>query len=307
MDTKTKYLLIGVGVIAAGAGGYFLYKYYNKRSENTIEDFTDAIENNQIPSFSSSSSVPKKPSANSSNSSGFPLKMKSRGSKVKALQAALIKKYPGVLPKYQDDGVFGDELRDTLIAKGLPTEIDKDLYEKIIAGNFGDKPAKPDNGTDNLGPASIADLMYSGIIQKSIDTCLRALFKIGDVKEYIKVNEVFKTKKIKGETLTIVTALSHVFPSGENRRKYRSQLFRIGLKWHDKTNKWTLSGFGEIPNQLTTIKRAKIWDAKGNSLFVPTGTIIGSFLMAKNGLTQFQTLDGRNLFVETTSIKYHHD
>lgn len=305
MDTKTKYLLIGVGVIAVGAGSYLLYKYYNnKRSENATEDLTDAIENNQVPSFSSSSSVPKKPSANSSNSSGFPLKMKSRGEKVKAIQAALIKKYPDVLPKYHDDGVFGKELQEALIDKGLPTEINKELYEKIIAGDFSYKSGKSDNGTDKLGPASIADLMYSGVIQKNIDTCLRALFKIDNVKEYVKVNEVFKTKKIKGVPQTIATALSIIFPSGDNRKKYRAQLYRIGLKWRNE--KWALSGF-DIPNQLTTIKRTKIWDAKGNSLFVPTGTIIGSFLIAKNGLTQFQTLDGRKLFVETTSIKYHHD
>lgn len=84
-----------------------------------------------------------------------------------------------------------------------------------------------------------------------------------------------------------------------------AQLYRIGLKWRNE--QWALAGPGLFANELVTIRKAKIWDNRGYYLIVPAGTIIGSFVMAKNGLTQFRTIDNRNLFVETTALKYRHD
>lgn len=311
MEQKTKYLLLGVGVIALGTGGYFLYKHLTKKgTQSAIDDFKEAVEENNLPTPNPTPSKPKIPIGFKPKpaTSSFPLVMKSKGSLVKAVQTALMKKYPDVLPKYKNDGYYGNELKDALVSKGIPTEIDKELYDKILAGKAG-KPSegkKDDDSSDQLSPESIADLLYSGIIQRDIDTCLRALWKIKNVKGYTKVNEVFKTKRISGVRKTIATALSHAFPTDPNRKKYRAQLYTIGLKWRGE--QWALSGtFGEVTDRLVTIKRAKIWDNEGNSLMIPNRTIIGSFVSAKNGLTEFLTLDGRRLFIDTTAIKYHHD
>ena len=314
MENRTKYLLMGFGVIALGTGGYFLYKHFSKTgSQSATDDFKEALEDHKIPAPSLPAPKPKAPSGYKPKpaTTTFPLILHSKGSLVKSVQTALMKKYPGVLPKYKDDGYYGTELQDTLVSKGLSTIIDKELYDKILAGKVGTDPKGADNKTNStdakLGHESIADLLYSGIAQKNIDTCLRALWKIKNVQQYIQVNEVFKTKRIDGGVRkTVATALSHAFPSDPNRKKYRAQLYTIGLKWRNE--QWALAGtIGQIENRLVTIKSSKIWDNSGNSFPVPTATIIGSFISAKNGLTEFLTLDGRHLFIDTTSIQYHHD
>lgn len=308
MEKGTKYLLLGVGVVALGTGGYFLYKHLTKKgTQSAVDDFTEAVEENKFPS--SGSTPPKKiPSGYKPKpaTNNFPLKLKSKGPLVKAVQLAILKKNPAALPKYGADGYYGKELQKALTESGIPTSIDKELYDQIIAGKAG-KDSGNDAGKETpLSTESIADLLYSGIIQGNIETCLRALWKIKNVKSYSRVNDVFKEKRIKGTRKTIATALSHAFPYDPERKKYRAQLYTIGLKW--RGDQWALSGFSAMPdNRLVTIKRAKIWDSKGNFLMIPNGTIIGTLLSAKNGLTEFLTLDGRQLFIDTTAIRYNHD
>jgi hypothetical protein len=39
-------------------------------------------------------------------------------------------------------------------------------------------------------------------------------------------------------------------------------------------------------------------------MMIPKGTIIGEYLDANNGVTEVETLDGKRLFIKTTSISY---
>ncbi|WP_343636283.1 hypothetical protein [Fluviicola sp.] len=306
MEKGTKYLLIGAGVLALGTGGYFLYQHLTKKgTQEAVDDFTEKVEDNQLPTGSGKPKIPSgyKPKPATTT---FPIKMKSKGALVKNVQSALLKKYPEALPKYGADGYFGKELQTALTKHGISTTIDKELYDQILSGKAFKGSGNDDSNETPLSPDSIADLLYSGIIQTNIDTCLRALWKIKGVKGYTKVNEVFKTKRIDGVRKTIATALSHAFPDDPERKKYRAQLYTIGLKW--RNDQWALSGLSAEPeNRLITVKRTKIWDNTGNFLMIPNGTIIGTLLSAKNGLTEFLTIDGRNLFVDTTAIRYHHD
>jgi len=313
MEKRTKFLLIGSGVVAV-VGGYFLYKHLTKdASPKSISDFEDAVNENKLPAPSTSAPKPAKAPSSykpAPANSTFPLKRKSKGTLVKDVQAALMKKYGGaILPKYGADGYYGEEMQVALTKSGIELTIDSDLYAKIIAGTAGNKAVgskePPKAATESAD--TIADLLYSGLDQRNIATTLRALGKITNVTHYIKINEKFKTKRVNGGVrMTIATALGRTFMFDPERTKYRAQLYRIGLKW--RNDKWALAGtFGEVSNRLVTIKRAKIWDNSGNHLTVPKATIVGSFVAANNGLTEFLTLDGRRLFIDTKSISYHHD
>src|SRR3989338_1453419 len=112
------------------------------------------------------------------------------------------------------------------------------------------------------------------------------------------------TEKNRIKKATIPTALDRVFPVNPERNKYRAQLYTIGLKW--RNDKWALAGLSGAPSgRLITIERAKVWNATGKFMIVPRATIIGTFISARNGLTEFQTLDGKQLYINTTQIKYH--
>lgn len=316
MESKTKYVLIGLGVVALGAGGYFLYKKLKDEESKASDDFKDAVieeskndYNPPVKPYKAPKGYKPKP-ANAS----LPFKKYAKGTLVKDVQTALIKQYGGgILPKYGADGYYGNELEKALISKGLPTTIDQNTYGKLLKGSStSPSPKKDDKKTSKkpntpwVSEASIADLLYSGVMQSNIDTVLRGLWKIKNVNHYIKVNEKFKDMRIDGVRKTIPTALADAFMFDPNRKKYRAQLYRIGLKW--KEDQWALAGLlGYKPNRLITIKRAKVWDSKGNNLTVPTATIIGSFIKGANGLTEFETMDGKRLYVNTNSIRYHHD
>jgi hypothetical protein len=307
MEPKTKYLLIGAGVLAVG--GYFIYQKYLKNDEtSTSQDLEEKLDIQ--PSVSQSQSTPKpkvvyvKPKVVNSE---FPLKYGSRGTLVKDVQLALIRKNgSSILPKYGADGYFGTEMVTALRKLNLPSFIDQKIYSEIIQGKSSDKAEdkKPTNDNNFYSPEIIADLLYSGISQGNINTALRGLWKIKNVMHYIKINEIFKQKRIgSGVRKTIVTALAIAFPIDPEKTKYRAQLYRIGLKW--RNDKWALAGITK--NRLITIKRVNVMDAEGQSMVVPENTILGEFLGAKNGLTEFKTVDGKTLYADTNAISFYHD
>lgn len=57
-------------------------------------------------------------------------------------------------------------------------------------------------------------------------------------------------------------------------------------------------------DQLRTIRSTRVWNAQGQKLPIPKNTIIGEFVDAKNGVTTFQTVDNRTLFILTKDISY---
>jgi hypothetical protein len=323
-SNKKKYILIGVGAVALGVGGYFLYKHLQKKNDQSdIDAFKDAIADGDYSSITQSSSAPAPKPAPSSGGSKpvtvynqFPLKYGSKGTTVRDLQTALNKKYG---TKIDVDGDWRNQTENALKSKGLPTVLDSETYAKIILGTYkkGGSSSKPSSSSSGSGTKptvevnspTIAKKLHTAIDKDDIFSALAALKLIKDTAKYKKVNAEFT--KTKMWTLThgyvshsVVTALQEQFDSEEYKKKINNELFRIGLKYNG--SQWSLSGF-QVLQKIATIRPTMVWDASGRRIKVPSETILGNFLAAKNGVTKFVTLDNRYLFVNTTEIKYSHD
>lgn len=297
MEKKTKYILVGLGVVAVGTGAYFYFQQ-QKKKRNQTSDFTEAITTNSLPLPAPTTSSS---SSSGSSNSGFPLKKGSRGTLVTNLQNALIKKYgASILPRYGADGGFGSETVSALISKGLPTTISSDVFTQIVLSS-GSSPTS--SGGSTTTSSSISSSLHSAITKDNISSAIAALKNIKNVTGYTSVNSVFKQTRIGFVRKTLVTALLDRFNSTSEKKQLNQQFYRIGLKYDG--SKWSLSGIsGAVIDQLVTIEPTKIWDESGRSLQVPRATILGEYLDANNGVTEFETLDRRRLFVKTTSISY---
>lgn len=316
MDTKTKYLLIGLGAVAVGTGGYFLFKHLqSQKDDGDIEAFKEQVSAGDSPvTISPQKTVytPTTPKTTSSSrgyvpapaNSVFPLKMKSKGTLVKDVQLALIKKYgASILPKYGADGFYGTEMETALVSKGYPKVIDSATYAKIVVGNTSSTPSKTGSKTEpEINSKTIAKLLHTAIEKDDIFKAIAALKKIMNAAKYSRVNEEFKKKKIGWVSKTIVTALNDKFNSLEYKKKLNTEFHRMGLKYDGKH--WSLSGFENTGKLLKTIIPATVWDSSGRKAIVPKQTVIGHYLRAANGITEFETFEGRTLFVKTTTISY---
>jgi len=300
MEKKTKYLLVGFGVVAVGAGAFF-YLQQQKKKQNTASDFKDTILQDStslpLPSAPQSSSSPNTPSS----SKGFPLRKGSKGRLVKNLQTALIKKYgQGILPRFGADGDFGSETAGALASKGFPTTVTSEVFTQIVLNSGGNSPSGSSGASSTKG--GVAKMLHSAILKDSISSAIRALKRIKSVSGYAIVNTEFKKTRVGLVRKTLVTALLDRFSSSSEKKAINEQFYRIGLKYDG--SKWSLSGLGIVMDQLVTIEPTKIWDKTGQSLQVPKATILGEYLDANNGVTEFETLDRRKLYVKTTSISY---
>lgn len=322
MEAKTKkYLLWGLGAVAVGTGGYFLFKYLQeKNDQKSVDDFKEDLNEGSVSVPSSSSQPSYSPSPRPSRPSvvynQFPLKYGSKGTLVRDIQTALNKKYGA---KIDVDGDWKGQTENALVAKGLPTVIDNQTYAKIITGTYGKgsnskpsntsnkKPDKKEKPTPEVSSSAISKQLHTAIEKDDVFSAVSALKKIKNIAKYKKVNEIFKKTKyytfMDGYvSRTIVNALLDQFTSTEYKKKINAELYRIGLKY-DGT-KWSLSGLLAGTKRLVTILPTVVWDAKGKRLPVPRSTIIGTFIRAKNGITEFETLDGRILYTNTVTIRY---
>lgn len=306
MEKKTKYILIGLGVVAVGTGAYVFYQIQKKKRESATREFENAIKTNSVtlPTNTSSYTPSKpKPSSSSSGSSGFPLKKGSRGTLVTNLQNALIKKYGAtILPKYGADGDFGSETYNALLAKGHPTVIDEDAFTKIVLGTGTSSSTSSGQSSTTQTASTISYHIHKAIEEGNFSYAVKYLKKIGSVSKYTAVNTVFKKKKIGWVSKTLVTALLDAFTSASEKKSLNQEFYRIGLKYDG--SKWSLAGLSGIINRLVTIEPTRVWDESGRTLNVPKATILGEYLDANDGVTEFETLDGRRLFVPTQSISY---
>jgi hypothetical protein len=320
MEAKTKkYLLWGLGAVAVGTGGYFLFKYLqDKKNEQSADDFKEQVNEGSVdvPHTNSSSSLPSpKPFHKPVVYNQFPLKYGSKGTLVRDIQNALNKKYGA---KIDVDGDWKGQTENALIAKGLPTTIDNQVYAKIITGTYGKDNSKPSSGenkkpdknqkpSNSTSSAAIAKLLHTAIEKDDVFSAVNALKKIKDKAKYKTVNEEFKKTKywtfMDGYvSRTVVNAMLDQFTSAEYKKKINAELYRIGLKY-DGT-KWSLSGLLAGTQRLISVQPTVVWDYKGRRLSVPRSTILGTFIRAKNGITEFETLDGRILYTNTITIRY---
>ncbi|MGV6861002.1 MAG: peptidoglycan-binding domain-containing protein [Putridiphycobacter sp.] len=293
MEKKTKYLLLGLGVVTVGTGTFFYLQHQKKKKQQANNRLTASFE--QVEDFPTLPTLPSGSSGSSSSTkSGFPLKKGSQGSLVLSLQKALIKKYgANILPQYGADGHFGAETVQALQSKGLPTTISSTIYNQFVVGAKSSPPSS----------SSISNALHQAIIGNRFSSALVALKQIQSVAQYSTVNQLFKQTRVGLVRKTIVTALLDRFYTSSQKKQLNSEFYQIGLKYNG--NQWGLSGlFGLAVDQLVTIEPTQIWDESGKKIKVPTATILGEYLDANDGVTEFETLDRKRLFVKTTSIRY---
>jgi peptidoglycan hydrolase-like protein with peptidoglycan-binding domain len=309
MESKTKkYLLWGLGAVAVATGGFFLFKHLQERKEEkATEDLKDAISDpdSDLPESHGSASTVRQPSKPTIYNQ-FPLKYGSKGTLVRDIQTVLNKRYKAGIDV---DGDWQGQTEAALKKFKLPTSFDSQAYAKLIAGSpkAEDKKSEKHKATVYVSPKSIAKKLHESIDKDNIFQALAALKQIKNKSNYNSVNEEFK--KEKNWTFsdgyvsrTVVNAVLDQFGSSEYKKKINDQFYRIGLKFDGK--KWSLSGLIAGTNQLITIQPAQVWDVKGNRMSVPRSTVLGTFIQAKNGITEFETLDGRILYANTIQLKY---
>jgi hypothetical protein len=297
MENKTKYILIGLGIVAVGTGAYMYTRIRRKKQANAANAFQESFSSSNLPALPTGN---QSSSSSSSSGSSFPLKKGSSGKLVTTLQNALLKKFgSSILPKYGADGHFGTETVQALTSKGYPSRVDSDLYSEIILGTGTSTPPN----SFGITTASISKALHQSIIKGSISMARNALKKIDDVSEYTAVNTIFKKTRVGLVRKTLVTGLLDRFNSTDQKKLLNQEFYRIGLKYDG--SKWSLSGIlGAVMDQLITIQATKVWDESGLAMTVPKGTILGEYLDANDGTTEFETLDRKRLFVQTTSIRY---
>jgi hypothetical protein len=301
---KKKIILFGVGITALGVLGYLGWQrfYKDKSSTSSNEDNTnDSI----LPSFDSftpvkQSSAPKtqvhskaKPILKSiaekpKTNDNFPLALGSKGYKVTALQKALIVKYSAkILPKFGADGMFGKELEDALISKGLPKVVDENLYNVLVKARTFDA-------------RNIAQNLHNYIFNRKIEPVLTNLKKMRNTDDYNAVNDNFMQMIFEGARNTLVTALMKKFTGG-NKQKIQLQLLRMGLKFDGE--KWSLSGV-ELPKKVVTVEPSQIWKDAKTYLVVPANIFLGYEIANRNGFTLFESPHNQKFLIKNTSIKY---
>lgn len=323
---RKKKIIIGATIIllpVAFFAGRSIAKWIEKRNEADIQDFAQDVENGTTPQLPVvDREVRPSPSSYTKTvyhppkyvNELFPLKRGSKGDLVKDVQQALMKKYgDGILPKYGDDGYYGKEMETALVRKGYPTTIDSKDYSKIVLKDSKtDTPKDDDKDTSKpsvddskkFNPKAIAYSLYKSVKNDDVIRALEVLKKIKNKDQYLYVNEEFKKKDIVGSTsMTIATALDFRFgKSKEYKKKINSQLYRIGLKYDGE--KWSLSGFLDSSNLVCTITPTTIWDKRGKQLSVHAKKILGSYIRSKNGICEFETENGKLLFVNAHQISY---
>ncbi|MBD3638163.1 MAG: hypothetical protein HUJ25_12495 [Crocinitomicaceae bacterium] len=302
-NNTVKYVLIGFGVVAAGAAIYFATRPKNKPG---LVDNQSDFEPDRVATSSGGSSGSSSGSSSSGGSSGFPLKKGSRGELVKNLQEALIKTYgASILPRYGVDGDWGSETENALISKGLPTVITAETFTKLVggAGISSTDSSTPTTTKNKFKPALLASLLHDAVISDNFSEAVRLLSKIFTTTGYAKVNGYFKEKRINGVRKTLVNALLSQFTSSAEKKKLNTHFYRMGLKYNG--SQWSLSGVGEVLcDQIRSLQPTMVWNAKGKRLRVPRNTILGELLDARNGVAKFKTLDDKILYTNTNTIGY---
>ncbi len=306
MEKKTKYILLGLGVVAVGTGAYLYIENQKKQKASNNQSLINALTDGSasfpdLPLTTQQANIPNAPTTSTSPKEGFPLKKGSKGSLVTNLQNALIKKYGSqILPKYGADGSFGNETLNALKTKGFPSSVDSNTYTQILLSS-GSSGASSFTTSHSQSKSSLANTIHSAILGRNFSKAMNVLGQIQSVNDYILVNTHFKKKKVGLVSMTLVTALLSVFRSNHERQQLTQAFYRIGLKYNG--SQWSLSGLDGLEYQLTTIVPTKVWDQNGATLQVPVGTTLGTYVDAHNGVTEIETMDGNRIFVKTTTIK----
>ena len=114
MNAQTKYILLALGVLGAGAGVFFFMRSKKKKKEALLNQFE-----------------PEKPPTQTTSSDRFPLKKGSRGSNVSSLQTKLNSSGSYGLAV---DGIFGVLTEGAVKEEQTPFESFKSMYPNAVFG-----------------------------------------------------------------------------------------------------------------------------------------------------------------------------
>ncbi len=299
---RKKILLLGLGVGALGALGFFGYRHYQKMQgeasgESGGESGGDSNDYTPLPSPStpSYSPAPTRTSTSSAKkaSDGFPLKQGSRGENVKRLQEALISQVGNFFGGA--DGIFGKATADALKKAGYPTSVDESTFNVVLAstGSSGGSSSGSSDAT------ATAKAMYAAVMSKSLSKVLSLLKGMKSVADYSSVSEAFKTYRINAVRQTLVNGLLNAFSKENEKQQIRIQFTRMGLKYNGST--WSLSGIDAA--KIITIMPSVVWKDSTTPIQVPANMVLGTPISEKAGYTSFKSFNNQQFLIQSSSIK----
>jgi hypothetical protein len=285
---KRKVILIGLGIAATAIAGYFGFEYYEKHKRRKEDDAFSSAKYS-LPSPPKSAFVPSTYTTTTvRRNDDFPLKKGSRGTKVKALQEALIAKYgSNILPKYGADGDFGSEVQAALAKANLPSAIDESTYNVLV------------QSSSSLNASELANALYRDAVNANLSGVIASLKQMRSKNDYSYVSNQFKKHSLRGVSQTLVNGLLGSFSDEDSKQQIRLEFLRMGLKYNG--TKWSLSGLDGF-KVMTTVPTV-VWKNHREGAKVPAKMILGTEIAEHRGFTMFEN-NGRRFIVKTATIKY---
>ena len=297
---KSPYVFLGItlGVLSLAGIGYWYFK--GRKGTDTEEVNTNLT-------YDEPATPPKHIVSTPSKKSGFPLKLHSKGTLVKQLQEALLKKYgKSILPKYGADGDFGSELEYALASKSFMRVIDEAEYTKIMAAlsttTHQDYLKQQFSKLTNEVKVNvnITRNIWLYTTTKKLNELIIELKRIPDVSAYKKINELFLKVIQNGVHKTIVNACLDSFEDDTSLQLIRAEFIRMGLKYNGE--QWALEG--RFNRRIITRQPTIIRNNSNAELEVPENTMLGIEVESVSGITTFRDINRELLTVPTKHINY---
>lgn len=240
---------------------------------------------------------------------GFPLRKHSNGSRVKALQRALVRQHGNVLPKYGADGWWGDELQGALEGAGWPTYYTRMTYETKIGSAGSGSSGQGGSSGGSGGGGSITNYhdaawnLHQAGKKADWATANSILSRMKSVGDYLTIKTSFVTWNFRG--LVSYTPLNAMFTAFPSRRTELTNHFkRMGLR--KKSNgQWTTSGLGNLParrRRLRSTRETLVWTEDDFGIRMPADMLLGEEIRTKAGFTEFINGNGERFFVHTSDV-----
>jgi hypothetical protein len=234
-----KVVLFGLGTLALGTLAFFGIKHFKKKNNDETDQDNDLVDSKT----SVQNPINNKPRTGLPSprlGDAFPLRIGSKGDKVRSLQQALIRTYgAGILAKYGADGQFGTELQTALRSKGYGVPLQEAEYKKIVEAKKEETPLPP---LKTFDPSAIAKGIYTAIITKDFNATITLLKALKNTTDYSLVSEQLKNNyRIAGVRQTLVNATLSTFTESSQKQKVQEAFKNMGLKYDG--SKWSLSGF----------------------------------------------------------------
>ena len=242
----------------------------------------------------------------------FPLRKWSNGSRVKALQRALVRAHGNVLPRYGADGFWGDELQSALLSVNWPTYYSEATYSQKVGSSTNGSPAQGGSSSGGGGgQGAISNFhdeawnLHQAGKNRDWTKANSILSRMRSVGDYLAIRTSFITWPFRGTAnYTPLNAMLWAFPS--RRSEVEAHFLRMGLR--KKSNgKWTTNPLGNLParpRMVRSLKETMIWSSDDIGLRIPEGMALGREVRSKAGLTEFINGNGDRFFVHTADITF---